>query len=185
MALDMDKIGMAALKLLNEIGLDALSTRKLAAELNIQSPSLYKHFRNKAELLDHMVTTMLTAHFAGLDRDVAWDDWLRGLARASRAAIRQYRDGARLLVASSPSAPRRSKVATDVVQPLIACGFDYAAARHSVVILSTMVEGWMLNEQNDATLEMMVREFGDIDRAFDKAVEIIVAGLKAFYPPRE
>uniref|UniRef100_UPI003CE7F013 TetR family transcriptional regulator n=1 Tax=Serratia bockelmannii TaxID=2703793 RepID=UPI003CE7F013 len=35
-----------ALALLNDIGIDALSTRRLALHLGVQSPTLYWHFKN-------------------------------------------------------------------------------------------------------------------------------------------
>ncbi|HIF4670475.1 TPA: TetR family transcriptional regulator, partial [Escherichia coli] len=37
----------AALDLLNEVGVDGLTTRKLAERLGVQQPALYWHFRNK------------------------------------------------------------------------------------------------------------------------------------------
>ena len=42
----------AALDLLNEVGVDGLTTRKLAERLGVQQPALYWHFRNKRALLD-------------------------------------------------------------------------------------------------------------------------------------
>ena len=41
----------AALDLLNEVGVDGLSTRRLAERLGVQQPALYWHFKNKRELL--------------------------------------------------------------------------------------------------------------------------------------
>ena len=43
----------AALDLLNEVGVDGLTTRKLAERLGVQQPALYWHFRNKRALLDY------------------------------------------------------------------------------------------------------------------------------------
>ena len=40
----------AALDLLDEVGLDAVSTRRLAKRLGVEQRSLYYHFRNKKEL---------------------------------------------------------------------------------------------------------------------------------------
>ena len=40
----------AALDLLNEVGVDGLSTRRLAERLGVQQPALYWHFKNKREL---------------------------------------------------------------------------------------------------------------------------------------
>nr|BFE78795.1 hypothetical protein GCM10020093_013960 [Planobispora longispora] len=44
----------AALRLLDEAGLEGLTVRRLAAELGVQSPALYWHFRTKQELLNGM-----------------------------------------------------------------------------------------------------------------------------------
>lgn len=179
MALDTVKIAHAALDLLNECGLEALSTRRLAAVLNVKSPALYKHFRNKAELMDHMATAMLRDAFVGLDRDVPWADWVRGIAYASRASMACYRDGARLLLVSSPSAPLRSQIIAFTADPLINVGFAPPLARHALATLASFVIGWMLNEQNDATQTLMKSDFGDTDKAFARSVEIIVEGIAA------
>lgn len=177
MALSADKIVQAALRLLNEIGLDQLSTRRLASELNVQGPAIYRHFLSKADLLDQMATTMLSAGFSNMPVDEDWKSWLRSMAGRIRNAILTYRDGARLLIASSPSAPRRSKLAEAASMPLVRAGFDGAAARLAAVTMFNCVLGWSLNEGNPATRKMMIREFGDIEKAFEEAVEIVIAGV--------
>ena len=57
--LNRDDVLRAALDLLNEVGIDALTTRKLAERLGVQSPTLYWHFKNKAALLDAMSQAVL------------------------------------------------------------------------------------------------------------------------------
>ncbi|MBU1305574.1 MAG: TetR family transcriptional regulator, partial [Alphaproteobacteria bacterium] len=52
MAIDRDRIIDEALLLLNEVGIDKLSTRKLAERLGVAQPALYWHFKNKSALLD-------------------------------------------------------------------------------------------------------------------------------------
>ena len=54
MKLDRDVILQAALSLLDEVGMDKLSTRLLAERLGVQQPALYWHFKNKRALLDAM-----------------------------------------------------------------------------------------------------------------------------------
>ncbi|MDB5682744.1 MAG: TetR family transcriptional regulator [Sphingomonas bacterium] len=177
MALDVDKIAQVGLSILNEVGLDGLSTRRLAAEMNVKGPALYKHFRSKADLLDYMATAMLRTTFADLDPTVHWTDWLRDLAAASRAGIRQYRDGARLLLASSPAGPLRSQLIPSLAHPLMAAGFEEHSARRALATLASFVVGWMLNEQNEGTRNMMGDELRSVQGAFDEGVETIVAGL--------
>jgi AcrR family transcriptional regulator len=47
MPLQRETVVRAALHLLDEVGLDGLTMRRLAAYLEIQNPSLYWHFTNK------------------------------------------------------------------------------------------------------------------------------------------
>ncbi|MBN3821866.1 TetR family transcriptional regulator, partial [Paraburkholderia sp. Se-20369] len=64
-----DTVLRAALDLLDEVGIDALSTRRLAERLGVQSPTLYWHFRNKGELLEAMSDAiMLERRQASLPR---------------------------------------------------------------------------------------------------------------------
>ena len=52
-----DPDGLAAA---GKVGLDGLTLRKLAAELRVEAPAVYWHFKNKQELLDEMATCVLT-----------------------------------------------------------------------------------------------------------------------------
>lgn len=56
--LDKKLVVDTALRLLNEVGLDGLTLRAIAKELNVQAPALYWHFKNKQALLDEMATEM-------------------------------------------------------------------------------------------------------------------------------
>ncbi|WFR67498.1 TetR family transcriptional regulator [Curtobacterium flaccumfaciens] len=47
--LERERVIQEALDLLDEVGLDKVSTRALARRLGVEQPSLYWHFRNKAE----------------------------------------------------------------------------------------------------------------------------------------
>ncbi|MBX9265054.1 tetracycline resistance transcriptional repressor TetR(D), partial [Klebsiella pneumoniae] len=52
----------AALELLNETGIDGLTTRKLAQKLGIEQPTLYWHVKNKRALLDALAVEILARH---------------------------------------------------------------------------------------------------------------------------
>src|ERR1700688_4158094 len=55
-ALKRQGVVRTALRILDEVGLDGLTVRKLASELGVQAPALYWHFKNKQALLDEMAT---------------------------------------------------------------------------------------------------------------------------------
>src|SRR5262245_58049759 len=49
--LDQQQVVRAALGLMDEVGLDELTMRRLADRLGVKAASLYRHVRNKDELL--------------------------------------------------------------------------------------------------------------------------------------
>ena len=63
-----------ALELLNDVGMEGLTTRRLAERLGVQQPALYWHFKNKRALLDALAEAMLTInHTHSTPRDGATD----------------------------------------------------------------------------------------------------------------
>ncbi len=101
----------AALDLLNEVGVDGLTTRKLAERLGVQQPALYWHFRNKRALLHALAEAMLAEnHTHSVPRaDDDWRSFLIGNARSFRRALLAYRDGARASMPARDRAHRRWK----------------------------------------------------------------------------
>lgn len=77
-------IRAAALALIDRDGLEKLSMRKLAQELDVRAASLYSHYGNKDELLTE-ISEEVTADIdvSGFDQD-----WREGLSRWARS----YRD---------------------------------------------------------------------------------------------
>ena len=85
-----EEVAAAALALVDEQGLDALSMRRLADRLGIGTMTLYGHFRSKDELLDALVEAAAGA--AELDPPAAgdWQERLRLLARAWRTGLERH-----------------------------------------------------------------------------------------------
>src|ERR1700683_2779299 len=93
-------VTQAALNLLNKVGLEELTLRLLARELDVQAASIYWHFKNKRELLDAMSSTILTEgpRRLGPSTDPAdWSTWIATFGVALRQNLLVYRDGARLV----------------------------------------------------------------------------------------
>lgn len=79
-----DDIARAALAMLDEEGIDALSMRRLAEQLGVGTMTLYGHFRSKEELL--------AAAVAAAAADFAFDPPSGGLRERARAHVRAVRD---------------------------------------------------------------------------------------------
>ncbi len=150
MKLQRDAVIETALRLLDEVGVDGLSTRRLAAELGVQQPALYWHFRNKRALLDALAEAMLARNHAhSLPR--AGDNWrafLEGNARSFRKALLSHRDGARIHAGTVPERPK-FEMAEAQLRFLTDQGFEPPTALHALLTVSYYVVGSVLEEQSE------------------------------------
>jgi TetR/AcrR family transcriptional regulator, tetracycline repressor protein len=98
MKIDKTAIISAALDLLNEVGIDALSTRGLAQRLGVQQPALYWHFKSKQALLTAMNAVMLRLGHTCREPlpGQSWQAFVRDRAVSFRKALLGFRDGARV-----------------------------------------------------------------------------------------
>ncbi|WP_432884347.1 TetR/AcrR family transcriptional regulator [Kribbella sp. CA-245084] len=89
--LSREAILTAALRIVDDEGIDALTMRRLAATLQVNPMSLYHHLPNKAAVLAGLAELV----FAGLELPdpgdaVPWDEQLKEAARAYRNGLRQH-----------------------------------------------------------------------------------------------
>jgi TetR/AcrR family tetracycline transcriptional repressor len=85
-----------AIGVLDETGLEALSMRRLAADLGVQVGALYHHFDNKAALLAAVADEILRRGRRPAEV-AAWDAELHLLCVELRDAMRSHREGAALI----------------------------------------------------------------------------------------
>src|SRR5215475_10677409 len=102
MRLERQMVVRAALDLLNEVGLDGLTTRRLAEALGVQGPALYWHFKSKQELIDEMARALLDQSYSPIQPGEDWAAWLENNARRMRRVLLSHRDGARVLAGYRP-----------------------------------------------------------------------------------
>jgi TetR/AcrR family tetracycline transcriptional repressor len=199
--LNRDDVLRAALALLNEVGIDALSTRKLAERLGVQSPTLYWHFKSKAALLDAMSQAIVLDHPAQLPPgpDERWQDWLLANGHSFRRALLAYRDGARLHAGTRPS-PANFKSIEARLQLLCAAGFEAGQATQLMMSVGRFVIGWVLEEQSAQSPDAPPSAAGDApdaahypllaagwaqtlggdpDTVFDRALRLLLDGAQA------
>lgn len=92
------RVAEAALAIVDESGLDALSLERLAEDLGVRAPSLYYHFRDKAEILAEVARRLLMkAPIPERRDDVPWVEWFVQLSLSARAVILEHRNAAPLL----------------------------------------------------------------------------------------
>jgi AcrR family transcriptional regulator len=135
-----ERVLAAALELVDEDGLTALSMRRLGSRLGVEAMTLYHHVPNKDALLDGLVELVLR-EAAG---EVGDDDWraaLRGYAHRLRATLLAHPAVLPLAVSRSASTPESLRVAERVLGVLCAAGFPLGTALDLFNALSVFVLG--------------------------------------------
>jgi TetR/AcrR family tetracycline transcriptional repressor len=128
----------AAVKLLNEVGLEQLTLRTLARELKIQAATVYWHFKSKQDLIDEMATLILAegSHQLLPKKEHAdWSAWAASFGTGLRKTLLGYRDGARLVAGSRLTDTRFMTVAESIAKRFTDAGFT---VRQTVVLMSTI-----------------------------------------------
>lgn len=195
-----------ALRLLDEVGLDGLTVRRLAAELDVQSPALYWHFRNKQDLLEEMSAAIQRSASTSPGKAEPWPDWVARRARERRQLLLAHRDGARLVAATRADAAVLQMFDRELVA-LVGAGFTPAQALQAIFSISHYVTGFVLEEQADqqrsaqtceglddpirhaevlsseafTTLATAIRDGPDLqsEQAFDFGLRMLVDGMTA------
>ncbi len=205
--LDRRRVADTALKLLNEVGLDGLTLRTIARELDVKAPALYWHFKDKQALLDEMATEMYRRMVAGTPLDPA-DTWRERLLKANRglrSSLLGYRDGARVFSGSRFTGAVHAEQMEDSLRLFTAAGFTLAQAVRANTTTYLFTLGFVTEEQGVQPLPGERREgfdvderarmlaaypltaaagaeiFEDYERHFEEALALVIAGIGATY----
>jgi TetR/AcrR family tetracycline transcriptional repressor len=148
--LDKQRIVTEAVALLDAEGLDGVTTRKLAARLGVQSPTLYWHIPNKAALITAIAEAILEQRFPEPITTPAtgepWQDWLIGLAEQLRRALLAHPDGARIIAASQLSL-KMAAISEVAMSTLVGREIPLRRARLIVLTVLRFTVGFVLEEQ--------------------------------------
>jgi TetR/AcrR family tetracycline transcriptional repressor len=145
--LDLRRIVAAAWALVEEQGVRSLSTRTLAAALDVKGPALYWHVRNKQALLSLMLEHVLQDSISAPPPDLTWPDWLRFVGTAQRAALLAHRDSALIASSAPPTERMRNELFPQMMAPLRAAGMTDIQASGAAGAVVGLVLGWTVYEQ--------------------------------------
>jgi AcrR family transcriptional regulator len=139
--LSRERIVSAAAALIDAEGLEAVSTRRLAAELGVQGPSLYHHFANKEEILDAVANDISArvdvSGFAGQDWRVALYQW----GHSYRQALLDHPHIVPFLAQGPGRRPAALAMADAVYGGLVRAGWPPARATHVGAVMRYFVAG--------------------------------------------
>jgi TetR/AcrR family transcriptional regulator, tetracycline repressor protein len=130
MHLQKEKIIKRAIEVLDRDGLDGVTLRRLAKELDAQAASIYYHIPHKEALLGAMANAILEEYFGDFDfaddkKD--WATWLDTLGHALRTAMLAHREAGRV-VAGAHLGDVLTKLHDLTIRILHNAGFSYSKA---------------------------------------------------------
>ncbi|MEU1626580.1 TetR family transcriptional regulator [Streptomyces sp. NPDC020096] len=140
--LSRERIVTAALALVDAEGLQAVSTRRLAAELGVSGPSLYNHFRTKDEILDAVADTVVAQVDLSMFEDgTHWAEALVGWARSYRAALAAHPNIVPFLAQGPGRRPAGLRLADAVFGGMVDAGWPPAYATRIGAMMRYFVAG--------------------------------------------
>jgi TetR/AcrR family tetracycline transcriptional repressor len=154
--LDRERLVRAALALLDEVGLDGLSMRRLAERLDVKAASLYWHVQSKEELLD-LLADAISGEIRLPAPDLPWRPRLEALLWEYRRVLLAHRDAARILAATLPSHPNRLRLVDITLGALLDAGFTGLDAARAGRLGNDYIIAFVLDEDNQASIARRYR----------------------------
>ena len=189
----------AAVRFADREGLDALSMRKLGAELGVEAMSLYNHVPNKDALLDGMVEVLL-GELEVPSEKAGWEERVREAYRGFRRLARRHPNVFPLLVLRPPDTMDGVWLVEEFLKTMRGAGFDAATALYAFRTLSAYATGYAMAEirgfamepggGRDGAATLPAEEFphivelgeklGGVDRdaEFEFGLDLILNGLR-------
>jgi AcrR family transcriptional regulator len=136
-----ERVLRTAIDLADRGGIDALSMRKLGQELGVEAMALYRHVRDKTDLLDGVVEVIV----GEIERTMPGDDWkadLRAQAWSARRVMLRHPWARRALEDRGTTGPATLAYIESVLAILHAGGFSIDLAHHSLHLLGSRVLGF-------------------------------------------
>ena len=127
--LSVEAIIRAGLRVLRADGIDAVSMRRVAAELDTGAASLYVYVRNRQDLLNQMFDAVVgEVDLSDAPDPKRWRDQLEHALTEARRAMDRYPGIARVPLANIPIGPNATRAAEYVLSLLRAGGVDERSA---------------------------------------------------------
>lgn len=173
-----DRAGIlrASLEIADERGIDGLTMQAVADRLGVTPMALYRHVKNKADLLDGVVEQLLD-EINPSERSADGDDELLAMGQAVRALARRHPTVFPLLLQRPASTPAALRARDRVYEALRVSGIAEKDVARTERLISTMILGFAASEVS-GRFDAHSRKVLDAD--FAALVEIIRAGLATY-----
>lgn len=145
--LSRDRVLRAALELADEGGTAALTMQRIGRRLGVEAMSLYRHVRNKDDILDGIVDLVFAEIELPEDRS-NWRAVLRAQSISTRAALRRHPWAITLMESRLTPGPANLRTHEDTITVLLDAGCSVRMATHAGNLVNSYVLGFALQEAN-------------------------------------
>lgn len=136
-----------AVALADAEGIDSLTMRKLAHELDVEAMSLYHHVANKHDILDGMVDVVFGEIELPSDR-TDWKSAMRQRAASVRAALTRHPWAISIMESRTSPGPATLRHHDAVIGCCRKAGFSVEMAAHAFSLIDSYIYGFVLQEVN-------------------------------------
>jgi AcrR family transcriptional regulator len=207
--LDRETIVRAAQRVLDEDGLAGLTVRRIGSELGADPTAIYRHFRDK----DELVVELADRAFASLpepDPALPWQERLRRMLRAALELYRENPDFAIQLSHQPDDTPGLQRIAEGVLGVLAEAGLGpreravvYQLITNYAVGSGLFISQMALDDWGPETMPAVRRAyaalppgeyphcvesapylFPDLDDVYDLGVDMLIAAIEKLARPR-
>jgi AcrR family transcriptional regulator len=143
--LNRTKVLEAAIELADEIGIDALTIRKLADKLGVGAMTIYHHVPSKDAIVDGMVEIV----FAEIEKPSADVDWKTAMRRrciSARRVLNEHKWAAPIMESRIAPGPANLSHHDAVIGCLRNGGLSIQMTAHAYAILDSFIYGFAFEE---------------------------------------
>jgi AcrR family transcriptional regulator len=142
-----DRVLQGAVALADEIGVDAMTMRKLASALGVKPMTIYHHVDGKEQILDGMVD-LVFSEIALPPTDSDWRSAIRERCVSAREVLSRHRWAAPLMESRTSPGPATMTHHDAVLGCLRRGGLSLQLTAHAYAIIDSFVYGFALQEAN-------------------------------------
>jgi AcrR family transcriptional regulator len=140
-----ERILQTGLWMIDQLGLEAFTMRKLAQELGVDPMSIYRHFENKEALLDGVVD-VLWSEVKLPESEVGWEALLRSFATSLRALAHTHPHAYALLCRTQSLSLALLRLCDVALEQLQQAGFEQRRAMEILCTVSSYAMGYAMVE---------------------------------------
>lgn len=140
-----ERVVAAALALVDQGGIEALSMRAVAAELGVEAMSLYRHVSSREDLILAVADRVLD-EVEVPPPGTPWREAMRRRALSAREVFLRHPSSAIVMESCATMTPARLRYSDAIVGLLMADGFDPTLAYRAFLMLDSYVFGFTMQE---------------------------------------